>query len=85
MLVGCAGGGILFVVLDQLAIAQGGFLRKYTTTVEYLTKRRKERNAVVIGARSKVQLPTPVPADAIRRLVDLVFPVSFEDGETPLT
>ena len=82
LLAGSLAGGVLFVVLDQLVNAHGGFLRKYSTTVEYLTKRRRQRNAEIVGALSRVKLLTTVPAAATRQLVDLVFPVSHEDGET---
>jgi CRP-like cAMP-binding protein len=82
LLAGGLGGGILFVVLDQVVNAHGGFLRKYATTVEYLTRRRRQRSAALLAALSRVKLLTSVPADATRLLVDLVFPATLEDGET---
>ncbi|MBT3375342.1 MAG: cyclic nucleotide-binding domain-containing protein [Lentisphaerae bacterium] len=81
LLPGLAIGGILFVVLDQIVNANGGFLRKSATTIAYFTTRRRERNHRLLHGLGKIALLRTVPPEQVRALVDLVQPVTYEPGE----
>jgi zinc transporter ZupT len=50
LLAGGVLGGILFVVLDALVNSKGGYLRKTSTTLAYLAKRRGEDIRELMGA-----------------------------------
>jgi len=43
-------GGVVFVALDAVISAKGGYLRKTSTTLAYLAKRRREKIQKVMGA-----------------------------------
>lgn len=81
LVTGCVAGGILFVVLDQLVTAQGGFLRKKATTIAWFSTTRQKRYARLLEDLGKVELLRHLPADQVRGLVDFVRPVDFREGE----
>jgi len=50
MLAGGVIGGLLFVALDAVVNNKGGYLRKTSTTLGYLAKRRRKKVQKVMGA-----------------------------------
>ena len=78
---GALTGGILFVVLDQLVNAHGGFLRKSATTIAYLTARRKKRTDQMLHELCTVSLLRKLPPEQVGLLVKDVRPEAFSDGE----
>ena len=52
LLIGLIFGGILFVLLDQLVNAKGGFLRKTVGIIRYLSIEEKKRNRKLIDSFS---------------------------------
>lgn len=81
LMVGALVGGVLFVVLDQLVNAHGGFLRKTATSITYLSRRRDELNRALLEDLSRSRLLTNVPASLTEALLERVRPVSFVHGE----
>lgn len=76
-LVGCG----LFVTLDQMVNARGGFLRKSATTVAYFSRKRADRQKAVLKDLSRVSLFQGLPHALIQELLDIVKPVQFHEGE----
>ena len=81
LIVGAVAGGILFVLLDQLINARGGFLRKKATSIAWFSTTKVKRRARLLEDLSKVDILQHIPRDQVRLLVDLVKPVDFHDGE----
>jgi CRP-like cAMP-binding protein len=80
LLIGSVAGGILFVVLDQLVNAKGGYLRKSATTITYLSHRRKKRTEKMLLRLSQIELLRSIPPEHMQLLVGYVRPVIFEAG-----
>jgi len=78
LLPGLVVGGVLFVTLDQIVNANGGFLRKSATTIAYFTTRKRERDHKILQALGQVPLLRTVPPEQVRHLVDLVQPTVYE-------
>jgi len=82
-MVGCAIlGGLLFITLDQIVNAKGGFLRKYSTTINYLTRQRRKLYREMVDALSNIEVLRKVPPDVITNLVKNVQSVSYTKGMT---
>ena len=81
LLIGVLAGGLLFIVLDQLVNAKGGFLRKSASTMAYFARKKKERQIAILQDLSRVSMFASVPQAAVQSLVDLVRPVNFHAGE----
>jgi CRP-like cAMP-binding protein len=81
LLIGAGLGGILFVILDQLVNAHGGFLRKTATSIAYFRTAEHERLKRLVEKLSKFPLFHHVSSQHINSLVSLVRPMSFYDGE----
>ena len=81
MLGGGVLGGLVFVVLDAVVNANGGYVRKTSTMLAHLAKRRRESVKEVMGAI--VEVP---PFDALdpgmrQMLASMLRPVDFKRGE----
>lgn len=81
LLAGCVAGGIIFVLLDQIVSAHGGYLRKTATTITYLGKRRKERMQHMLERLAQIEFLRRIPPDHVEELVRYVRPVAFQKGE----
>jgi len=81
LLVGCVFGGILFVVLDQLLNAKGGYLRKSATTITYLSQRRKRRTEKMLHRLGQIEFFRSIPPEHVQMLVEYLRPVVFKVGE----
>ena len=81
LLVGGAVGGALFVILDQIINARGGFLRKTATTIAFLSTKRSKRHQEILRRLSAVQVLHGVPPEHVQRLVEMVRPRQFHHGE----
>ncbi|MEM7232852.1 MAG: cyclic nucleotide-binding domain-containing protein [Planctomycetota bacterium] len=82
LLLGAIAGGVLFVVLDQLVNAHGGFLRKSASTIAYLTKAKVERTEQIVKDLGAIPLIRQLPPERVRLLAEDVKPGLFLDGET---
>lgn len=81
LLGGSIAGGVLFVALDQLISAHGGYLRKSATTITYLSQRRKRRIERMLHRLARVEFLRSIPPDHVQMLVEYVRPVAFAPGE----
>jgi CRP-like cAMP-binding protein/zinc transporter ZupT len=81
LMLGAAAGGVLFIVLDQVVNAQGGFLRKTATTIGYLRHSKRRRTREILEDLSRVDLLRNVPADEIGQHVDDLATEVFQDGD----
>lgn len=74
-------GGLLFVLLDQLVSARGGFLRKWSTTMTYFRKRRHEQTMQILQDLCTVPLLRALPPKQVGLLVHDVNVAMFSDEE----
>jgi CRP-like cAMP-binding protein len=81
-------GGILFVLLDELINAKGGFLRKTATTISHFTEAKAERQKEIIEHLAASALLRHLPPEAVEELVEDVKPLTlpaastlFEEGD----
>jgi CRP-like cAMP-binding protein len=81
LLIGAVLGGILFVILDQLVNAHGGFLRKTATSITYFRIAERERQEKLVEKLSQLPLLQNVSAQHVNALVSMVRPMGFNDGE----
>ena len=81
LLTGLVLGGILFVTLDQLVNAHGGFLRKAATSISYFTIAERKRQEKLVKKISQLPFLHNVSAHHINTLVSMVRPRSFSDGD----
>jgi hypothetical protein len=82
LIAGCVVGGLLFVVLDGLVSARGGFLRKKATAISWFSTRRRKRLEQLLEDVSRINILRHVPPEQTRRLVEGLRPMVLEDGET---
>jgi len=81
LIIGGVCGGILFVLLDQLINAKGGYLRKTATTITYLSKRKNERIKRLLARLGESDFFRSIPPEHIHHLVDYIRPVRFEEND----
>jgi zinc transporter ZupT len=81
LLLGAIFGGLLFVILDQVVNAYGGFLRKGATSIAYFKTAERERQEALIRRAAQIHLLHNVSAEHINTLVSIVRHVDFYDGE----
>lgn len=81
MLAGGVLGGLVFVALDAVINKKGGYLRKTSTTLAYLAKRRREKVRKVMGAVLEVPPFDALPRDMGQMLASMLRPVDFRGGE----
>ncbi len=81
LLAGLMIGGILFVVLDQLVNAHGGFLRKTAATLAHLRENERTRAKKSLEELSKFALVRTLSPEHTNVLVGMIRPVTFYDGE----
>ena len=81
-LIGLIVGGILFVVLDQIVNAHGGFLRKTAATLAHLRDDKRLRMKESLEELSKFDLLRTLSPEHINALVEMIRPVTFYGGET---
>jgi hypothetical protein len=81
LVTGAVLGGILFVILDQLVNAHGGFLRKTATSLAHFRGAKHARLKELVEKFSQFPLLQQVPAHHVDVLVSMVRPVTFHDGE----
>jgi zinc transporter ZupT len=84
MLAGGILGGVVFVALDALISGKGGYLRKTSTTLAYLAKRRREQVQKVMGAVLKVRPFDALSNELSQMLASMLSPVDFRRGEVIL-
>lgn len=81
LIVGCVVGGVIFVLLNQVVSAHGGYLRKTATTIGYLSQRRKKRTRRMLERLGQIEFLRSIPPEHVQGLVDYVRPVAFAKDE----
>lgn len=81
LVLGAALGGVLFVLLDQLVNAHGGFLRKTATSIAFFREAERVRQAKLLATLAQWPLFQGIPSEHVGSLVAMVRPSSFADGE----
>lgn len=79
---GAVGGGLLFVALNQVLNAKGGFLRKAATTARYLKRLKARRLQTLFRRLSEIPFFNRLPADEIAALVPAIMNRSYSAGTT---
>ncbi len=82
LILGAVVGGLLYVLLDQLVNAHGGFLRKTGTSISYFQLDQRKRRRRLAGELAKFPLLEDLPAEHMDSLVAMIRPVNFLKGET---
>jgi CRP-like cAMP-binding protein len=82
LILGAVVGGLLYVLLDQLVNAHGGFLRKTATSISYFQLDQRKRRRRLAGELAKFPLLEDLPAEHMDSLVAMIRPVNFLEGET---
>lgn len=81
LVLGAAAGGLLFSVLDRLVNAQGGFLRRTSATIGYLTARKRDRQVEMLEELAAFPLLKGLPPEHVNALVSRIRPVRYAPGE----
>jgi zinc transporter ZupT len=81
LIFGAVIGGVLYILLDQLVNARGGFLRKTATTMQYFRVIKKRRQLKRLEELSRIPLLKSLSSDHINMLVAAVDPIAWLDGE----
>jgi CRP-like cAMP-binding protein len=72
LIAGCVLGGLLFVGLNALISSKGGFLRKTSTTLHYLRRRRLKQTQAALKQIRRLDLFHDLPSDEIRILASIL-------------
>jgi zinc transporter ZupT len=81
LVAGAVAGGLLFTLLDRLINVRGGFLRRTSSTINYLTKKRRDRQMATIKDLAGFTLFANLPPEHINTLVNMIKPVRYAEGE----
>ncbi len=79
---GCILGGLLFLVLDRVISHQGGFLRKASTTIQFLKKKKIESCRELSDRLGRIDLFRHLPPADIQTLLPYIQPRTFPKGST---
>jgi len=85
LLAGAVAGGLLFTLLDRLVSVRGGFLRRTSSTISYLTKRKRDRQVTTLEDLADFTLLRNLPPEHINALVSMIKPVHYAEGEVIAT
>lgn len=85
LVAGAVVGGLLFAILDRLVNARGGFLRRASSTISYLTERRRDRQMATLKDLAGFTLLANLPPEHVNTLVSMIQPVFYAEGEVIAT
>lgn len=81
LVAGAVLGGVLFVMLDKIVNAHGGFLRDTASTVEYFTDLMHRRKMQRVDELSCFTLLEDMTPEHVNTLVSMLHPVKFRRDE----
>ena len=81
LVIGASVGGVLFVLLDHLVNSFGGFLRKTSSSIAYLTARKRKRQMQLLKQLTSFPLLKDLPTVYVNSLLSMVQPVRYADGD----
>ncbi|NQU17828.1 MAG: cyclic nucleotide-binding domain-containing protein [Candidatus Saganbacteria bacterium] len=79
---GCILGGLLFIALNRLVNSKGGFLRKSSTTIAYLRRKKLKEYKKIFKKLSCVPLFNHLPPGEIKSLLPYVSSRTYQAGST---
>ena len=74
-------GGLLFVALDAVVNSKGGYLRKTSTTLAHIARRRREGVREVLHAVLKTSPFETLPAGMSDMVASMLKPANFKQDE----
>ena len=81
LLAGLISGGLIYILLDQLVNAHGGFLRKTVSVVKYLSIPEKKKKNLLIEKLSQFSILQELSSEHINTLLTLIKPIVFNDKD----
>ena len=81
LVLGAVLGGIVFTLLDRLLNMRGGFLRRTSSTIGYLTARQRDLELTILEDLAAFPLLKDLPPEHINRLVKMIQPERYQPGE----
>jgi zinc transporter ZupT len=81
LVTGAVIGGVLFVLLDKIVNAYGGFLRRTSRTIAYFTDRKRDRQIELMKELSRFPLLSDLSPEHINSLIGMIRPVQFDVGD----
>jgi CRP-like cAMP-binding protein len=81
LVVGALAGGLLFTALDRMVNDYGGFLRRTSSTISYLTHRQRNEDLAMLDDLGGFSLLRDLPPEQINALVRMIKPVRYAVGE----
>ena len=81
LVVGGVLGGMLFVALDAVVNKQGGYLRKTSTTLAHMAKRRREEVREMMQEVLEVRPFDALPGEMAQVVAGMLTPVNFKQDE----
>ena len=82
LVIGCAFGGVIFVLLDQLVNAKGGYLRKTAYIFSKVAIERKSFHHKALNELIKSRVFVNLPYEKISLVIDHFRPRFFNAGES---
>jgi zinc transporter ZupT len=80
LILGCVGGGLLYVGLDYLVNRKGGFLRRPSTLLRYYRGQDRKDQEAILERLATIPVFADFPAESIEDLLELLEFVEYEDG-----
>ena len=74
-------GGCLFVMLDRIVNAHGGFLRRSSRTIAYFTDRKHDRQVKILEELAPFPLVGDLSPEHINSLISMIRPEKFDPGK----
>jgi zinc transporter ZupT len=81
LLVGCLGGGLLYLGLDKVVNSKGGFLRRPSTLISHYNKLQKEEKRDMIQRMTSIPLIKDFPPEQIETLLPMIETREFKKGD----
>ena len=79
---GCILGGLFFVFLNQVVNNKGGFLRKSSTTISFLKRKKRKEYKQIFKELSKAKLLSYLPPEEIYKLIPSISKRTYKQGST---
>ena len=82
LIMGAILGGLLYILLDQLVNAKGGFLRKSVAVIQHFGTAEKKRKKLLVETLSTFSIFQNLSPEHVNTLLSMIRPILFNDEET---
>ena len=79
--IGCILGSLLFIGLNLVVNLKGGFLRKSSTTINYMKREKARQYQYLFEKLSKIDLFRQLPAEDVLDILPYIVQKTFSEGE----